>query len=264
MRQLVSRYWGVYTRFLSTCFAAASTYRLHFVLLIIMDQLFYFSMLGSVDFLYNHVSKIGAWHRSEFMFFIAFILAVDHLHMSFVSESFWEFAFDIRTGRLDFVLLRPLNTLFSVFARQIRPATLINFVTPWGFLIYYGRQMQLDLGSWILLFPMVLFSLVLLTSIEILVSMLMFWTVEAMGINFLRIQIQSVSRWPEFIYRGFANRLFTVVFPILLVGSAPVYVLLDHGRWPWALAAFVALVVIWALIGVFWQKGLKAYESASS
>jgi ABC-2 type transport system permease protein len=94
--------------------------------------------------------------------------------------------------------------------------------------------------------------------------MLMFWTVEAMGINFLRIQVQSLSRWPEFIYRGFANRLFTVGFPILLVGSAPVYFLLDHGRWLWVLAAVGALLVTWGLIGVFWQKGLKAYESASS
>ena len=264
MIHTLKHYWGVYTRFLSTCFAAASTYRLHFALLIIMDQLFYLSMLGSVDFLYNHVTKIGAWNRDDFMFFIAFILAVDHLHMSFVSESFWEFAFDIRTGKLDFVLLRPLNTLFSVFARQIRPATLINFVTPWGFLIYFGKRLNLDAVGWVTLVPMVLFSLVLLTSIEILVSMLMFWTVEAMGINFLRIQIQSVSRWPEFIYRGFANRLFTIVLPILLVASAPVYFLLDHGRWVWVASAFGALLTIWVLIGVFWRMGLRAYESASS
>lgn len=264
MMPKLGHYWSVYLRFLSTCFAAASTYRLHFVLLIIMDQLFYFSMLGSVDFLYLHVPRIGPWTRDHFMFFVAFILAVDHLHMSFVSESFWEFAYDLRTGRLDFVLLRPLNTLFSVFARQIRPATLVNFVTPWGFLIYFGRRLGLDQEGWLLLPLMVLLALALLTSIEILISMVMFWTVEAMGINFLRIQIQSVSRWPEFIYRGLARRVFTFVLPILLVASAPVYFLIDHSRWMWVVGAIVAMGGTWLLIGISWRLGLRAYESASS
>ena len=260
----IGHYAGVYSRFLTTCFAAASTYRLHFVLLIIMDQLFYFSMLGSVDFLYNHVTHIGGWSRDAFLCFVSFMLAVDHLHMSFVSESFWEFAFDLRTGRLDFVLLRPLNTLFSIFARQIRPASMVNFVTPWAFLIYFGRRLGFDALAWWSLLPLVLLALVLLTSIEILVSMVMFWTVEAMGINFLRIQLQSVSRWPDFIYRGVAKRLFTTAIPVLLVGSSPVHFLLDHSRWEGLVAMLVASLVTWIAIGFFWRLGLRHYESASS
>jgi len=264
MLREIRHYTGVYLRFMSTCFAAASTYRLHFMLLIIMDQLFYLSMLGSVDFLYNNVPKIGDWGRDRFMFFVAFSLAIDHLHMSFISESFWEFSYDIRTGKLDFILLRPLNTLFSVFARQIRPATLVNFVTPWGVLIYFGLRLSLDVWAWVSMFPLVILGLLLLTSIEILLSMLMFWTVESMGINFLRIQLQTISRWPDFIYQGFAKRFFTLVMPVLLIGSAPVYFLLDHSRWAGLIAMGAALLMSWLLIAFFWRLGLKAYESASS
>lgn len=250
--------------FLSNCFAAASSFRLHFILLIIMDQIFYLSLLASVDFIFDHVPRIGSWGRPEFMFFISFMLAVDHLHMTFVSESFWDFSFDLRTGRLDFILLRPLNTLFSIFARQIRPASLFNFFTPWGFLIYFGAQLDLSGLAWVFLPGLVVLALLLLTSIEILFSMLMFWTVEAFGINFLRMQLQQISRWPDFIYQGTARRLFTFAIPILLVGSAPVRFLLDPSAWRGLLWSGLSLIVLWLLIGLAWQRGLRSYESASS
>lgn len=257
-------YSAVYRMFISNCFAAASSFRLHFVLLIVMDQLFYLSMLGSVDFIFDHVETIGAWRREQFMFFVAFMLAVDHLHMTFVSESFWDFSFDLRTGRLDFILLRPLNTLFSIFARLVRPATMVNFFIPWGLLIYFGQQLALPALSWILLAPLVLLALFLLTAIEILFSMLMFWTIEAYGINFLRMQLQAIARWPDFIYQGFAKRFFTLFVPILLVGSAPVRFLLDHGQWQGLVGMLLALGIVSLLIGWVWRLGLRSYESASS
>ncbi len=257
-------YASVYLRFLSTCFAAASTYRLHFVLLLIMDQLFYFTMLGSVDFIFDHVPRIGSWGRPEFMFFIAYMLAVDHLHMTFVSESFWEFAFDIRTGRLDFILLRPLNTLFTLFARQIRPGTLLNGVTPWTVLWYYGHQLQLASWSWICLPFLVVLSLFLLTALEILLSMLMFWTIESYGINFLRMQLQGISRWPDFVYQGWARRIFAWILPVLLVGTAPVRFLLDAGEYAGIVNMLLCLVLTCLAIAWAWRKALRAYESASS
>jgi ABC-2 type transport system permease protein len=264
MMRRLRQYLAVYGKFLSTCFAAASTYRLHFVLLIVMDQLFYFSLLGSVDFIFDQVPVIGPWSRDHFMFFIAFMLAVDHLHMTFVSESFWEFSYDLRTGRLDFILLRPLNTLFTIFARLIRPATMVNVVTPWAFLIHFGLALDLQASAWFFLLPLVVLALLLLTSIEILLSMLMFWTVESFGINFLRMQLQTVSRWPDFIYPTWSKRIFTLVIPILLVGSAPVRFLFDPTQWIGVMAMLVALGVTWILIAFVWRLGLRSYESASS
>jgi len=259
------RYLGVYREFLANAFAEASSYRLHFVLLIIMDQLFYLSSLGSVSFIFDHVEAIGPWGRNEFMFFTAFMLAVDHLHMTFISESFWNFSFDLRTGRLDFVLLRPLNTLFSIFFRYIRPATMINFVTPWAFLIHFGSAVELGVWQWVSVPFLVVFSLIFLVSVEILISMLMFWTVEAFGINFLRMQLQNISRWPDFVYRGVARRFFTLVVPVLLVGSTPVKALLDPAEQAAGLGwMLLMLLVLWAAIRLVWRLGLKSYESASS
>jgi ABC-2 type transport system permease protein len=260
----MKKYCLLYREFFNTCLAEATTYRFHFILVIFMDLLFYACSLASVDFIFDYVKVIGPWQRDEFMFFIAFMLAIDHLHMTFISESFWNFSGDIRTGKLDFVLIKPMNSLFSIFFRFIRPATALNAIFPWGALFYFGNGAGIELWGYLLLPPLVLTSLSLLVMLEILISMLMFWTVESFGINFLRIQFQQLSRWPDFVYRYFARKAFTVFFPILLVGSAPVHFLLDASEWDYLLWIAVAIGASAFAIKIFWQLGLKKYESASS
>jgi ABC-2 type transport system permease protein len=258
------RYFAIYREFIATSFTEAMSYRAHFVLLIVMDLLFYASSLASVSFIYDHVGSIGGWPRERFLFFTSFVLAIDHLHMTFVSENFWNFSFDLRTGRLDFTLLRPAGALFTVFFRHMRPASLCNIFVPWGCLFYFGSQAGLGALHFAALPPLVLLGLTLLVSLEILLSMSMFWLVEATGINFLRMQLQQVSRWPDFVYRYFAQKLFTIAFPVLLVGSAPVRWLFDQGDfWP-LVGAILATLVSWAFISRLWRRGLRAYESASS
>ena len=86
---MIKKYTSVYREYINHAFAEALSYRAHFVLLIIMDLLFYASLIFSVDFIFDHIDHLGPWERSEFLFFISFMLAIDHIHMTLVSESFW-------------------------------------------------------------------------------------------------------------------------------------------------------------------------------
>ena len=107
MVQIVRRYFRLYQMFISTCFTEATSYRVHFILMIILDLIFYATSLLTVDFLYDHVQSIGGWSRDQFLFFVAITLMIDQVHMCFVSMNFWMLSDHIRTGYLDFILLRP-------------------------------------------------------------------------------------------------------------------------------------------------------------
>ena len=254
----------VYRLYATNCFVEAMSFRVHFILLVFMDLLFYLTTLATVDFIYNYVPSIGLWTRTEFMFFISFMLVIDHLHMTFISESFWNFSFEIRTGNLDFILLKPIPSLFAIFFRFLRPGTLVNIFFPWGCAIYFGLELGFGIGQWLLIPVFVVLGLGLLVSLEILLSMSMFWTVESFGINFLRMQLQQLSRWPDFIFKSFARKLFTIVIPVLLIGSIPTKILLQELGIEYILILAGAMISIWPLIFVFWRLGLRKYESASS
>ena len=260
----LKHYLAVYQKFAATSFTEAMSFRTSFVLLVLMDIFFYFSSLATVSFIYDHVETIGPWNRSQLMFFISFMLAVDHLHMTFISESFWMMARQIKTGDMDFILLRPLHSIFSVFFRHVRASSLFNTPVVWGVLIYYGRALPLEWYQWVLIPPLLIAAFILLALIEFLVSTSMFWMTEGMGINFLRMQMQSLSRWPDFIYQGISKRIFTVAVPLLLIGSAPVHFLYDFQNWHYLVGMGLAIVILWKVLLVLWRIALRRYESASS
>lgn len=264
MISTVRHYAAIYANFLSTSFAEASTYRMHFVLLILMDLVFYASVLLTVSFLYEHVALIGSWEREDFLFFLSFMLAVDHLHMTFISENFWRFSADVRLGNLDFVLLRPTNPLFTIFLRNMRPGSLVLIPVPWALVIYYGIQAGLAPSAWLLLPLVLFFSFLFLVCFEVLISMGSLWLVESQGINFVRMQFQSVARWPDFVYLPLFRRIFTFIFPVLLIGSAPVKFLFNHQEWEGLVLMALLFFVEMLLIAILWRMGLRRYESASS
>lgn len=260
----VKHYLSIYKKFIATSFSVQLSFRTSFTLLILMDIFFYVSTLATVDFVYDHVSTIGPWEKNKLMFFISFMLCVDHLHMTLLSESFWVLARQIRTGELDFILLKPVHSIFSIFFRYIRPSSMTNTFVAWGFLAYYGSKVPLETISWFLLPIFLLMAFALLAVVEIIISTAMFWMTEGLGINFLRMQIQSLARWPDFVYKLVARRLFTVLMPILLIGSAPVRFLLDLESWDYLAGMVAAIFVFGWLMFKIWSHALIRYESASS
>ena len=264
MMAVFRHYVSIYRQFVAMCFAEASSYRLHFVFLILMDLMFYASAFLTVDFIYDHIALFGDWGRAHFLFFVAFMLTVDQLHMTFVSENFWGFSEDVRTGNLDFILLKPAAPLFTIFFRILRPGSLCLFPVPWACLIYFGMQIGLPAISWCLLPVAVFMAFGLVVSLEVLLSMSTLWLVESTGVNFLRMQFQNISRWPDFAYLRFFRRIFSFVLPVLLVGSAPVKFVLDPGRWQGLVLMLLYTVAACMLISVAWRAGLRRYDSASS
>lgn len=263
MRRLL-HYLRVYREFLVTSFVEATSYRAHFVLLVFMELVFYAISLASVDIVFQHVARVGVWNREQFLFFVSFMLSVDQLHMTFVSSGFWELSEKIRTGGLDYDLLRPLNLLFTVFFRHLRAACVLVLPVSWGLLAYFGYQAGLRLWGWLLLPFLLLLSFALMCAIEFLISTIMFFTVAGTGLNFMRMQLQELARWPDFIYAAGPRRLFTFGIPVLLIGSAPVRFLFDPAESLLLLALPVTLAVLVVANHFAWRFALRRYHSASS
>lgn len=260
----IKHYLSVYKRFIATSFAEAASFRLNFILLIVMDIVFYISALATVSFIYDHVSMIGPWNKSQLMFFVSFMLAVDHLHMVFLSESFWMLSTDIRTGNLDYILLKPVHSIFIVFFRYFRASSTLNVFITWATLIHFGIQANLSLLSWVALPFLVVMAFLLLAILEIIISTSMFWLTEGLGINFLRMQLQQLSRWPDYIYQRTVKKVFTIAFPILIIGSAPVRFLYDNKVYENLIILLVAIILSFFVLLKVWKVALDRYDSASS
>tara|TARA_Y100000031_G_scaffold132446_1_gene153534 strand:+ start:9 stop:803 length:795 start_codon:yes stop_codon:yes gene_type:complete len=264
MKSRVGYYFGIYRHFFATSLSEETSYRLNFVLLVLMNVFSYVVLLSSIEVLYAHVENIGPWDRSQFLLFAAFMITIDSIHMTFISENFWELSENLRLGNFDFTLLKPADSMFTSYFRRQRPSVMVSIFVAVGLLIYYGQQANLQWWAWLVMPILIVMGLALQVSLEIILSCAMFRTIESFGINFLRLQLQNMSRWPEFIYPGSLRRLMLYGVPVLLIGSGPTHFLIDPTQWHWLVIMLIALVVnIW-IARHLWRWGLRHYDSASS
>lgn len=259
----IKTYWEVYLRFIANSASSAMSFRLNFFLFILLDMGFLLVTLGTTDFLFNHVATIGAWDRYHMLFFITFVIFVDWAHMLFLSENFWELSILIRTGMVDFIILLPLSPLFTLFFRHVRIACIFNCIPVLTLLFYFGSKIGLTFWQWPLVFLLSFLSLLLMGLLEITTALMIFWVQEGMGINFLRIQMQNISRWPDFIYKSIWRRIFMIAFPLLLIGSGPMEVLFKH-KYSAIIYLILSILIFSFIVSIILKRALLQYESSSS
>lgn len=259
---MVKKYLSLYKEFLKTSLAEELSFRLNFLIQSFMNISFIGMYFFSSLFIFNHVNAIGLWQKDEFLFFLSFALLLDQIHYFLLSFNFWIFSDNIKTGSFDFVLLKPASPLFITFFRRLAVPGIFTILISFFVLLYFGLKLDLSLWVWLSLPFCLLLSLALLFGIEVIISLLNFITIEGLGVNQIRLQVQQLSRWPDFIYKNPA-RLF--LMPFLAITSIPVRWILDMSYWSWFLAMAVASSVLWFFILFWiWPSGLKMYESASS
>jgi ABC-2 type transport system permease protein len=257
-------YFFVLYQLVLNAIAKIASFRFNVILNVIVELSAFFTTYLTARFVFDHVDQIGPWNRSQFMLYIFWYQTVMCVHSSVLAPNFWNFSTEVRTGSLDFRLLRPLGSVFDVFTAIQRPASLLIVPLNVALLIHYGIETHLTTIAWILLPLLIAISLALVFLIEMSISMSVFWTTSGDGINFLRMQGQQLQKWPDFIYPRGIRRLFSTVLPILIAITFPVRFVFDQREWMGIVWTLVAIALFWFACAFLWRQGLKKYESASS
>ena len=255
------KYASLYGEFFKTSLSRELSFRFNFLFQSLMNISFLSMYFFTSLFIFDHVESIGPWNKTEFLFFISFVFAVDQTYYLFFVSNFWEFSEDIRMGTLDFHLLKPFHSLFTVLFRNAAIPGIFTICVSYSLLIYFGIQADLMFSIWLSLPFCILLSVFFLLGIETLISLLNFFTVEGMGINQIRNQAQHLCRWPDFIYKK-PGRIY--LLPFVIINSVPVRWILDTNYWNWMVFMLGGLICLWFLVFFLWPKALNFYESPSS
>ena len=258
----MKKYLLIYKEFFKTSFSEALSFRLNFILQLFMETCYMGFVFFNSIFIFHHVDLIGLWNKEEFLFFISFVLLLEEVHYLLVAKNYFWFSGNILTGNFDFILLKPISSLFITFFNRLMIPCFLTVLISLCLLIYFSLQLDLSLAVWLSLPFCFFLSLALLCGVEITISLLNFFTIEGEGVNQIRLQTQQISYWPDFIYQ---KQLRFFLMPFLAIASIPVRWILDTSYWSWLLIMVVATFTLWFfIIAWLWPKGLTFYESASS
>ncbi len=280
-----TKYWKVFLTFARNSLVRDMTFRTNFVLQCISSLGWTLMNVGFYLIIFQYTTSIGAdsgWDRDKFFLFIATTWFINSLVQAFFMPNAEEFSELIRTGGLDFALLKPIDTQFLISFRRVDWSALSNFAA--GFIIalialYSLATRQVDpmtpgVLSILLYVFFVACGVAIMYSLMICLSATSIWLGRNQTLYNFWFYITNFSRYPMEIYdRGWGRPLygfFTFIIPVLLVVNIPARILakpISPQTWEdqllivWGLAA--TLLSLWISRWVF-KRALLSYRSASS
>jgi ABC-2 type transport system permease protein len=240
--------------------------------------------LGLYKIIYGQTRQIGEWSQNEFFVFLATLWIINSIVQAFFMPNAEEFSELIRTGNLDYALLKPIDTQFLISFTRIEWSELTNLLTGLAILGISLRRLAFQAENPLVIEPWTVVAYFFLVACGVVVMYGVMFTLAATSIWLGRNQnlytfwfyITNFYRYPMEIYqRGVLGwslfATFTFVLPILLVVNVPARILARPLRpywhqFEWSFAALAVLAALASLLvcRFVFRLALRSYRSASS
>ena len=280
-------YLKVFLTFARNSLIRDMSFRMNFILQCLSSMAWAGMNWGLFKIIYRHTGEIGrgsGWHENEFFVFLGTIWIINSIIQTLFMVNAEEFSELIRTGNLDFALLKPIDTQFLISFPRINWSQLPNgilgivlvIVSVRALLAEPGKELHLSIFSLGAFVFFVLCGAAVMYSVMISLASTGIWFGRNQNLYNFWFYITNFYRYPMEIYQrnGIGMALwgtFTFVIPILVVSNIPARVLAQPlgtpwELWEWGLAGYAILGSLWSLWASRWvfRKALLSYRSASS
>jgi ABC-2 type transport system permease protein len=273
MSEFRPNYMNVWWTFFRNSLVREMTFRSHFIITSV-TRLFWFStQLVLFELIFRTVPQISDWSRYEYFAFMATSMLINALIETFFMPNCANFSELIRSGRLDFVLVKPIDTQFMVSFEKLGIANLSQAFLAICLLIYSLSQLHyaITLIGVIQYIMLVMTGVVFFYSLMMVMASTSVWMGRNQGLYDFWFYVTVFARYPMDVYSGSPSGElirfgFTYIIPILLVVTVPARSLLDktlEPSWLTIAAPVLTLASLFIARGIFFWS-LRRYQSASS
>jgi ABC-2 type transport system permease protein len=286
MRDTTSAAYGkIFLTFVRNSLVRDMSFRSNFWIECLASMSWVLMNVGFYLLIFSYATEIGhgtGWGKFEFFVFLATTMFVNSIMQAFFMPNAQEFSELIRTGGLDFALVKPADTQFLISLQRVSWPSLANFFVAIVILVYSVWRLATRAESPLRLTPAMfaLYPFYVLCGVAIMYSLMIslastsIWLGRNQTLYNFWFYITNFSRYPMEIYSGPyggpLREFFKFVIPVLIVVNVPARVM----AWPlapigapaWWLQIFALFATVASLIVSRWifMRALLSYRSASS
>ncbi len=267
----VARYFRLLGSLAQYTLAREMAFRGNFLVKIAVEVIWLGIMLAFYETIFVRTSMIAGWSKFEYLFFFGCFFAVNGLIETLFLENCNEFGELVRTGDLDFLLLRPIDEQFLITCRRVDWGTAPNVVMGFAVMALSLTKLHWQFDPLRLLAFFVTFGCgtAIAYGFMLVLTATSVWLVRNQSLMEMWWLFSSLARYPKQIFLGSKAAepigfIFTFIVPILLVANVPAEAMvraLDPGMIAFTIGATVVVLVAsrW-----FFRHALRSYRSASS
>jgi ABC-2 type transport system permease protein len=261
------RYLTIYCALWKNSIVREMGFKANFLLWIVVEMLWFALQLSFMFVIYSHTDRIGTWTKWQVVMLLGASHFIQQIFTAIFLTNCTQLSELIRTGKLDFMLLLPVNTRFMISFRQVDLGGFVNAASAIAVMIYAGNQLSLT-PTWAQVAGFVLLAAVSILvhySLMFLLASVSFWTVRAQGIVWGYYNLFNIARLPDEAFHGLFKAFFTFALPMLLVANVPVKLLVRKLSSPLEMLLLLGMAVVClALSEGVWRISVRHYTSASS
>ncbi|WP_437184989.1 ABC transporter permease [Planctomicrobium sp. SH668] len=268
------QYSSVWLMFLRNSLVRAMMFRTHFIIEIFTQTFWIAAQLILFQIIYGKVTTIQDWSQYEYFAFMATGMLINGLVEAFFMPNCANFSELIRTGNLDFALLKPIDTQFLISFQTIDFPMINQVIISLGILCYslWKLGVTVTAGNVLMYFLLVAIGVAFFYSLMIALASTSIWMGRNQSLYEFWFYLTVFARYPQNFYQqanggGIIWFAFSFVIPILLVVTLPARVLLEKALQPnWTVLIIAPLLTLFFLAVSRWifTWSLTHYRSASS
>ncbi len=261
------RYGAIYLALLKNSIVREMGFKSNFLLWIVVEALWFALQLGYFVVIYSHTESIAGWSKWEVVLLIGTAQFIQQLFTAIFLTNVTDLSELIRTGKLDFMLLLPVNTRFLISFRKVDLGGFVNAAMALCVVGYACNQLGITptfqhiTGYFVLCIAGVFihYALVLVLAVSA------FWTVRSQGVVWCYYNLFNIARMPQTAFRGTFKIIFTLAVPMLLIANVPAKLILTRLDSILEMGLLLVITMIWLILSEFcWRVSLRRYTSASS
>lgn len=209
-------------------------------------------------------TTVGGWTFREALLVTGFFMLTEGFISVFVAPNMSRVAEAIRTGSMDFTLLKPVDAQFNVSTRNLNVMRTPDLLIGLALIGYAAAGLTVTLGGVLAAAVLYVSALVIVYCIWLGLSTTAFWFVKTQNVTELFMGIFGAARFPVTAFPVPVRFLLTFVVPIAFITTVPAQAMTGHLSLALALASPVAAAALFILTRWFWRRAVASYTSASS
>jgi ABC-2 type transport system permease protein len=264
----MGRYFEIYSIMLRNSLIREMSFKANFILWMVVEVLWFCGQILFFSIIFGQVDRIGDWTKWEVVLLVGTHQIIGQLFQAFFFVNIANIPELVRTGKLDSLLVLPIDSQFSVSTKQFGLDSIINALL--GALVVIISLSRLGIvpnASSVLLYLTALgFGVAIHYSIMLSLAAVSFWIVRAQGLVYGYFNFLNIARYPDVIFPGLFRFIFSWIIPVVIVANIPARLLIKSlGQPGWLMLRLVlaASIVCWGS-RIFWRFALRHYSSASS
>jgi ABC-2 type transport system permease protein len=259
------RYVKLMTIFVGASTSAQLEYRANFVVSLLGALLGSGGALFGLSILAGDGTVAGGWSYREAVVVVGLFTIVQGFIGGVLYPNLNKIAEAVRTGQMDFTLLKPIDAQFLVSSRNVNIFPLFNIVVGIGIVAWALSGLPGISASGVLLGVILVgAALAIVYAIWFMLTTTAFWFVRVENITELFNGVFRAGQFPVTVFPGWIRIFFTFVVPVAFITTVPAEALI--GRFDQTAAATAAGVALLLLIAarLLWRWAVGSYTSASS